>query len=52
MITMFLVSVEKFKEQKGQQLYFLNTENCFIFASAEGEKMSILELELPPRTNP
>jgi hypothetical protein len=23
--------------QKGQQLYFLNTENCLIFASAEGE---------------
>ena len=37
MITMSLVSVEKFKEQKGQQLYFLNTENCLIFASAEGE---------------
>jgi hypothetical protein len=49
-ITMSLVSVEKFKEQKGQQLYFLNTENCFIFASAEGEKMSTLELELPTRT--
>ena len=23
--------------KKGQQLYFLNTENCLIFASAEGE---------------
>ena len=22
---------------EGQQLYFLNTENCLIFASAEGE---------------
>ena len=26
-----------FVGQKGQQLYFLNTENCLIFASAEGE---------------
>ena len=25
------------KDKKGQQLYFLNTENCLIFASAEGE---------------
>ena len=25
------------KRKKGQQLYFLNTENCLIFASAEGE---------------
>jgi hypothetical protein len=23
--------------KKGQQLYFLNTENCLIFASAEGD---------------
>ena len=26
------------KDKKDQQLYFLNTENCLIFASAEGKR--------------
>ena len=30
---------------KGQQLYFLNTENCLIFASAVGEDSEGLMFE-------
>jgi hypothetical protein len=40
-----------FADASDKQLYFLNTVNCLVFASAEGEKISTLELELPPRTS-
>jgi hypothetical protein len=32
-------------EQKGQQLYFFNTENCLILASAVGEDSEGLVFE-------
>ena len=32
-----VVGTQRVGNSKGQQLYFLDTENCLIFASAEGE---------------
>ena len=32
-----VVGTQRVGNSKGQQLYFLDTENCHIFASAEGE---------------